>query len=203
MNIIVLLLHCACVTMHAYFICRCEDCGTMYTYLKHFLKDAFIYPRGGPAIPGHRFCEIYTRASTTGMKEQIIEAFQKESSSLRVVFATIAFGMGLDIPDIEQAIHVGPSTDIEDYAQEIGRIGRNNVPSKAILIAKYNRHASEEMKAYVWNSTECRRLYIYKKFLRGESAKSNNPLCSCCDVCSKACKCGGCNDSVFKNKFLY
>ena len=177
----------------------------MYTYLKHFLKDDFVYPRGGQAIPGNCFSEIYTRTSTTGMKEQIIEAFQKESSSSRVVFATIAFGMGLDIPDIEQVIHVGPSTDIEDYAQEIGRIGRNNVPSKAILIAKCNRHASEEMKAYVQNSTECRKLYIYKKFLRGERAKSNNinPLCSCCDVCSKACKCGGCNDSVFKNKFLY
>ena len=185
-----------------YFVCRCEDCGTMYTYLKHFLKEAFVYPRGEPSIPGNRFGEIYTRASTTAMKEQIIEAFQKKSY-LRVVFATIAFGMGLDIPDIEQVIHVGPSTDIEDYAQEIGRVGRNNFPSKAILIAKYNRHASEEMKCYVHNSTECRRLYIYKKFLKGENTKCNDPLCSCCDVCSKLCKCGRCNDSVYKNKFLY
>lgn len=34
--------------------------------------------------------------------------------------------MGLDTHDIEQVIHVGPSTDIEDYVQEIGRIGSNN-----------------------------------------------------------------------------
>ena len=175
----------------------------MYTYLKHFLKDAFVYPRGVPAIPGNRFGEIYTRASTTGMKELIIENFQQESSSLRVVFATIAFGMGLDIPDIKQVIHVGPSADIEEYAQEIGRIGRNDLPSKAILIANYNRHASEEMKSYMHNTMECRRVYIYKKFLRGENAKSNSPGCLCCDVCCKACKCGACNDSVFNNKFLY
>ena len=182
---------------------RCEDCGTMYTYLKHFLKEAFVYPRDGASIPGNRFAEIYTRASTTGMKERIIEALQKESSSLRVVFATIAFGMGLDIPDIEQVVHVGPSTDLEDYAQEIGRAGRNNLPSKAILIAAHNRHASENMKMYVNNTEVCRRIYIYRRFLKGESAKSKNPLCSCCDVCYKACKCGACNDSVFKNKFLY
>ena len=174
----------------------------MYTFLKHFLKEAFVYPRDGPAVPGNRFAEIYTRASTTGMKEHVIEAFRRESS-LRVVFATIAFGMGLDIPDIQQVIHVGPSTDIEDYAQEIGRSGRNNQPAKAILISKYYRHASKEMRGYVNNTTECRRVYIYRRFLRGESAISNCPLCSCCDVCCKVCKCGACNDSVFRNKFLY
>ena len=86
----------------------------MYTYLQHFLEDAFIYPRGGAEIPGNRFGEIYPKALTTGMKEQIIEAFQK--------FATVAFGMGLDIPDIEQIIHVGPSADI---VQEIGCAGRS------------------------------------------------------------------------------
>ena len=88
----------------------------------------------------------YTQEHPSGMKEQIIEAFQEELSSLKVVFATIACGMGLDIPDIKQVIHVGPSADNEDYTQEIGRIGRNNFPSKAILMATYNRCASE-MKA--------------------------------------------------------
>ena len=130
----------------------------MYTYLKSLLKEAFVFPRGAPEVPGNRFAEIYTRASTTGMKEQVIEAFQKESSSLRVVFATIALGMGLDVQDIQQVIHVGPSTDIEDYAQEIGHAGRNGQPAKAILIAKYNHYSSEEMKCYVRNITECRRV---------------------------------------------
>ena len=164
-------------------------------YPEYFLKDAFVYPQGGAEIPGNRFGEIYTRASTTGMKEQIIEAFQKKSSSLRVVFATVAFGMGLGIPDIEQVIHVGPSTDIDDYAQEIGRAGWNNAPSKAILIAKYNRYASQEMKSCVRNLIDCRRLYIYKKILEGEKT-------ICCDVCAKACTCGSCNDSVSKRKRL-
>ena len=163
-------------------------------YLEHILKDAFVYPQGGAEIPGNRFGKIYTRPSTTGMKERIIEAFQKKSSSLRVVFATVAFGMGLGIPDIEQVIHVGPSADIEDYAQEIGSAGWNNAPLKAILIAKYNRYASREMKSYVHNSIDCRRLYIYKRLLEGEKTISKNPLCLCCDVCAKAYTCGSCND---------
>jgi len=39
-----------------------------------------------------------------------------------VVFTAIAFGMGLDVSDIQQVIHIGSSTDIEDYAQEIGKL---------------------------------------------------------------------------------
>lgn len=200
-----------CIYVDAYDVCmsacafyRCEDCGLMYTYLKSLLKVSFVFPRGAPEVPGNRFAEIYTRASTTGLKEQVIKAFQKELSSLRVVFATIAFGMGLDVQDIQQVIHVGPSTDLEDYAQEIGRAGRSGQPAKAILIAKYNRYASEEMKSYMNNATECRRVFIYKQFLQGESIHSNTPLCSCCDVCLKDCKCGRCNsESVDKTTFLY
>ena len=106
--------------------------------LKSLLKVSFVFPRGAPEVPGNRFAEVYTRASTTGLIQQVIEVFRKESSSLRVVFATIAFGMGLDVQDIQQVIHVGPSTDLEDNAQEIGCAERNGQPAKAILIAKYN-----------------------------------------------------------------
>ena len=175
----------------------------MYTYLRHYLKEAFVSPRGAPSIPGNRIAEIYTRVSTTSMKERVIDNFQNTSSSLRVVFATIAFGMGLDVPDIQQVIHIGPSTDIEDYAQEIGRVGRNGQRAKAILIANKNRYASQQMKSYVANDTECRRVQIYKQFLKGEAIQSNEPKCSCCDVCSVQCLCGKCKDSMYNSRFLY
>ena len=41
-------------------------------------------------------------------------------SSLHVVVATIAFGMGLDAPDVGRTIHYGPSDSIEAYLQETG-----------------------------------------------------------------------------------
>lgn len=145
----------------------------MYTYLKHLLKEAFVFPCGASSIPGNRFAEIYTRASTTGLKEQVIEAFQKESSSTRVVLATIAFGMGLDVQDIQQVIHISPSVDIEDYAQQIGRVWRNGQPNKAILVAKYNRYSSEERKSYMQNGSECRIVFMYKWCLKGDSVHSS------------------------------
>ena len=177
--------------------CRWEDCGIMYTYLRQYLIEAFVFPRGAPSIPDNRIAEIYTRVSTTSMKESVIKKKFRRASSLRVVFATIAFGMGLDVPDIQRVIHIGPSTDIEDYAQEIGRVGRSRQQAKAILIVNKNPHASKEMKSYIINDWECRRLQIYKQFLKGEAIHSGEPKCSCCDVCSIHCKCGECKDSVY------
>ena len=43
---------------------------------------------------------------------------------LDVLVATKAFGMGMDIPDIHWVVHLGPPTYLEDYLQEVGRIGR-------------------------------------------------------------------------------
>lgn len=82
------------------FCQKCEHCGIMWTYLRQCLKGAFIQPRGAPSIPGNRIAEIYTRVSTPSMKESVIESFQRPASTLRVVFATIAFGMGLDVQDV-------------------------------------------------------------------------------------------------------
>lgn len=176
----------------------------MYHYLQLMLKERFVYPRESDAVPGNRFAEVFTRANTAGLREAVLEAFQQANSSVRIVFATIAFGMGLDIPDIQQVLHLGPSSEIEDYAQEVGRGGRNGQPCKAVIIQLSNRHASEKMKSYLKNVSQCRRVYLYTHFIGGSDVAPAQPLCACCDICSKQCRCGDCLHSVFHDsKFLY
>lgn len=57
------------------------------------------------------------------MTEQEKE-FCKEDGTVTIVFCTIAFGMGVNIKGANLVIHMGPSSDLDDYLQESGGIGQ-------------------------------------------------------------------------------
>jgi RecQ family ATP-dependent DNA helicase len=68
-------------------------------------------------------------------RERVQTAFQ--ACELEVVVATIAFGMGIDKADIRTVIHAGLPGTLEGYYQEIGRAGRDGLPSRTYLMYSY------------------------------------------------------------------
>ena len=133
------------------------------------------------------------------IKDEIIDLFTKQSQ-LRIIVATIAFGMGIDCPDVRQVVHVGIPDDIESYIQETGRAGRDKLLSLATLLSrsgsrggKWSKH--DEIIAYIDNQTECRRDFLFKNMEAYEHLDLGSK-CVCCDICAKKCKCGNCSGKL-------
>ena len=88
-------------------------------------------------------CEMYSASTSEDVKDAVLESFTNPNGHVRIVIATIASGMGLDAPDVQQSIHLGPSDSIQAYVQETGRCGRNGEDAIALL---YYRNKKKKSK---------------------------------------------------------
>ena len=159
-------------------------CTSLYLTLMEKLGKNATNPPGYANLVEYRYITMYTRASTVEMKQRVMSLFSAESS-LRLIIATTSFSMGIDCPNVRQIIHWGTPFSLEQYAQEIGRAGRDSLPSQAIVIkGKYSRHTEMSMKMYVENTEKCRRSELFKSFIMYENDNSIDP-CNCCDICAQ------------------
>ena len=92
-----------------------NSCTGVYFYFKKSLGKEITdhEPQGFPNHAELRLVDMFTACIHPEVKNVILKQFHMEDSTLRVIVATIAFGMGLDCHNIRHIIHWGPPEDIE------------------------------------------------------------------------------------------
>ena len=121
---------------------------------------------------------LYYHAGLSKEDRSVVEE-RFHASSDGILFATSAYGMGIDKKNIRSVLHFDLSSSVEAYLQETGRAGRDTLPATAIALIPLGRETGNPLLSIFNQHTAC-----WRKLLL-QTLNSTVEYCPGCDVCDR------------------
>ena len=169
-----------------------DMCSELYAHFHHEFQDASYHPQDAAHLSDYRLFGVFHANTCQHNKDVILKSLLVSDGVVRVVFATVALGTGINLLNINTVIHYGTPQSLEDYFQESGRAGRSGGDAVSTIYwkpvdcpvrkqpATLRDHECITVRRYLENATICRRKWILGYF----DVQLNAEASRCCDNCS-------------------
>ena len=142
-------------------------CTDLFAHFSYEMGSDQYYPPGSPELSDNRLFGMFHASTPQHSKDVIVNSLMDPCGVVRIVFASVAMGMGVDLQGVNTIIHYGAPSSIEDYFQASGRAGRSGDSFRSIVYwtptdcprrkdpCTPHHHEVNDVRAYLENSTVC------------------------------------------------
>ncbi len=152
------------------------DCGKLHTMFKIYVPTFLM-----------QHINMYHSHTYPHVKECIENDMKSPTGVIRILICTSAAGMGVNFAGIYDVINYGPPKSLDDFLQQMGRAGRDGLPSNHVLLycPRHRKGMNNELLELI-DHTGCYRMKLLSYYGHSISSVSGH---DCCNYCACVCTC--------------